>query len=74
MQPNTNNSALLKQLDTMLTYQTGRNVKALKIFSVTYSMDKQILICKIYHNSKMYFPLETSDFTSGCGSQRNIDT
>ena len=68
MQPNTNNSALLKQLDTMLTYQTGRNVKALKIFSVTYSMDKQVLICNICHNSKIHFPLETSDFTSGCGS------
>lgn len=44
MQPNTNNSALLKQLDTMLIYQTGGNVKALKRFSVTYSMDKQILL------------------------------
>lgn len=61
MQPNTNNSALLKQLDTMLIYQTGGNVKALKRFSVTYSMDKQIPHMHIYHNSKMYFPLETSD-------------
>lgn len=52
----------------MLTYQTGRNVKALKIFSVTYSIDKQVLIYNIYHNSKMHLPLETTDFTSGCGS------
>lgn len=40
IQPSTNNSVSLKQLSITFTYQTGRNVKALIIFSVTDSMEK----------------------------------
>lgn len=44
VQQNTTNSVLLKQFNIIFTYQAGRHVKTLITYSVTESVERQVLM------------------------------